>query len=249
MYFFPAKLRRRSECGGPWTEDEWISLIDMHSNNVSLEDIANNLSRTVITIRFAIKEIPSNLHNHKKVSLQSKQEKIIQFISDRNIKKLIHFTDIRNIKNIRQNGLLSVNYLKKRNLDYFYNDSYRFDGYKGICLSITNPNMHLIRSYSARNRNIKWAKIEIDPSILRSLECLFFDTNAAFSKFKDYSKNDLSNFSSLRGMFSEKVENKSGILERENKKSNETTCEQAEVIVKDYIPINKIIKVTRIYVD
>ena len=76
MYFFPAKLRRRSECGGPWTEDEWISLIDMHSNNVSLEDIANNLSRTIITIRFAIKEIPSNLHNHKKVSLQSKQEKI-----------------------------------------------------------------------------------------------------------------------------------------------------------------------------
>ena len=59
----------------------------------------------------------------------------------------------------------------------------------------------------------------------------------------------ISNFSSLRGMFSEKVENKSGILERENKKSNETTCEQAEVIVKDYIPINKIIKVTRIYVD
>ena len=42
-------------------------------------------------------------------------------------------------------------------------------------------------------------------------------------------------------MFKEEIENKSGILKRVSKKSNETTCEQAEVIVKKNIPVSKIL--------
>ena len=237
MDIVPNKLRRRSECGNPWTEGEWETLVRLHMENKSLEDIAKNLSRTTITIRFAIKEISES----RITTPPSSQSRINKFINDRNIIKLIHFTAINNIKNIKKNGLLSVDNLKRENIEFLYNDSDRFDERGGVCLSITNPNRHLIRQFTLRNKDIEWAIIEIDPSILETYDCLFFDTNASFAKCRNRSEKELSNFSSLSGMFKEEIENKSGILKRVSKKSNETTCEQAEVIVKKNIPVSKIL--------
>jgi hypothetical protein len=238
MDIVPNKLRRRSECGSPWTEDEWETLVRLHSENKPLEDIAKNLSRTTITIRFAIKEITES----RITTPPSSQSKINRFINDRNIRKLIHFTAIDNIKNIRKNGLLSVNNLKRENIEFLYNDLDRFDERGGVCLSITTPNRYLIRQFTRRNRDIEWAIIEIDPSILETHDCLFFDTNASFAKFRSRSEKELSNFSSLSGMFKEEIENKNGILKRGSRKYNETTCEQAEVIVKKNIPVSKILR-------
>mgnify|MGYP003972043411 FL=1 len=162
-----------------------------------------------------------------------KKAKIYWFLKKRNINHLIHFTDMRNIASISQHGLLSKKELIENAIPYHDNDRSRLDNYlDGICLSITEINTHLIKSFARRERHKKWAVIYIKPEVLFKNKCLFYNYNAATSKFKYKSEEELSSFEALEGMFSESVNGINGrIHERSKKENNQTTAQQAEVIL------------------
>ena len=172
-----------------------------------------------------------------------------KFIESRNINKLVHFTDARNIESITKNGLISVDTLNRKNMPYYNCDDKRLDGIThGISISVTNRNNYLLNAYNNRQKR-EWIEIELDPYLLCKANCYFFDTNAANKKFNDL-QSDLENISAFQSMFSDEVIIQDGRkLKRINKKTNETTCAQAEIIVKYQIPKSKIIKITKINVS
>ena len=131
---------------------------------------------------------------------------------------------MRNIASISQHGLLSKKELIENAIPYHDNDRSRLDNYlDGICLSITEINTHLIKSFARRERHKKWAVIYIKPEVLFKNKCLFYNYNAATSKFKYKSEEELSSFEALEGMFSESVNGINGRIHERSKKENNQT--------------------------
>jgi len=210
--------------GKPWTKEDRVLLKKYFDRGYSIEIISRIFKRSTVSIELMIKKT-----------------EIEKFLKERKIKKLIHFTDIRNLKSIRKHGLLPIKRLKEENIHYYYNDNERFDNQLGgISVSITSRNNHLLRSYHARE-NRKWAEIEIDSSVAKTHNCLFYYCNAASSDFRDTSTEHLSSFLALKDMFSESISTNKRTILRNNKASNLTTDDQAEIIVQWKIPKAKLL--------
>ncbi len=222
--------------GKPWSKEAMIEVYEKafkHKDDPKILDkLADQYGRTSVSIKLIIRGI--------------EREK---FLKSRNIKKLIHFTDERNIKSIMKNGLISVDTLKKKNMHYYNCDDKRLDGIThGISISVTNRNDYLLNAYHTRQER-EWIEIELDPYLLCKANCYFFDTNAANNKFKNC-HDELENVGAFQSMFSDEVIIQGGrTLKRTNQNINETTCAQAEIIVKYQIPKSKIIKITKINVS
>lgn len=150
-----------------------------------------------------------------------------EFLIERKIKRLVHFTSINNLDSILEHGLLSVNLLKSNNMNYICSDEYRMDcKLDYICNSISFPNYKMF--YSKRmNTNYEWIILTINSNILlHKLSAEFYKSNAASN---DYSLNrDYTGNGSLMSMFYNE--------DREtNLPSNYTTNPQAEALIKDNI--------------
>lgn len=66
---------------------------------------------------------------------------IKEFVSQRRIKSLYHFTSLQNLESILNNGLLSRDKLKENNILHYYNDNLRLENkLNAICVSISFPN-------------------------------------------------------------------------------------------------------------
>ena len=182
-----------------------------------------------------------------------RQDRISNIIKTRNITQLVHFTKKQNINSIIKNGLLSIEELKKRNLEYIYNDPERRDDWNyAISLSITNKNLFLFESFKRRQKLIDsdFVEIKIDPSVIIDNECIFCDTNAASHTFDIYRKNEeelaiLKTWIAFDAMFKKTVKrhtlNEKGKIKRFNQKPNETTCSQAEICLIGNIQPEKFI--------
>ena len=176
--------------------------------------------------------------------MQIKRAKIQKLLKDRGIEKLIHFTDKKNLPSIKKYGLRPINALKLANIEYYYNDKYRYDQQlNGISLSVTYLNKDLFKAF-AKKRKTDWVELEIDPQVITMMPCLFYDHNAASYKFNKMS-DDLSTYEALEGMFADSVTttSKKGEIKRENQKPNQTTSAQAEIIVQWGILESQILKV------
>ena len=126
------------------------------------------------------------------------KDKILEIIKTRNIIQIIHFTKKQNIGSIIKNGLLSINELKKRNINYLYNDPERKDNWdNAISLSITNKNLMLFNRFKERQKltDNDFVEIKINPTVIAEEECIFCDTNAANHTFEPYrqDENELNN--------------------------------------------------------
>ena len=182
-----------------------------------------------------------------------RQDRISNIIKTRNITQLVHFTKKQNINSIIKNGLLSIEELKKRNLEYIYNDPERRDDWNyAISLSITNKNLFLFESFKRRQKLIDsdFVEIKIDPSVIIDNECIFCDTNAASHTFDIYRQNEeelaiLKTWIAFDAMFKKTVKrhtlNEKGKIKRFNQKPNETTCSQAEICLIGNIQPEKFI--------
>ena len=182
-----------------------------------------------------------------------RQDRISNIIKTRNITQLVHFTKKQNINSIIKNGLLSIEELKKRNLEYIYNDPERRDDWNyAISLSITNKNFFLFESFKRRQKLIDsdFVEIKIDPSVIIDNECIFCDTNAASHTFDIYRQNEeelaiLKTWIAFDAMFKKTVKrhtlNETGKIKRFNQKPNETTCSQAEICLIGNIQPEKFI--------
>ena len=122
-------------------------------------------------------------------------------ISSRNIKELIHFTNISNIETIVRYGILPRNIVDQEIPEALVNDMDRFDNYRNAtCLSVSFPNYKMFYRYQNEDPDTKWVVISLSPGLLIDLAIrhfFFFKENAA--------KND-----SLRCSFEEMFGNSIG---------------------------------------
>lgn len=105
------------------------------------------------------------------------------WLNQRGISRLVHFTQLGNVPNIVQFGLIPREYLElelvKLALRGQFTDDKRLDGTPQFnCLSITSPNYSMF--YKKRQRlSGRWAVIEYDAQVLARLYFAFTPSNAA----------------------------------------------------------------------
>ena len=166
---------------------------------------------------------------------------IINILKNRNITKLIHFTDVRNMPSILEHGILPPKRLKEDGIEPHSNDPNRFDNQlEGISVSIMKRNQHVLKKFHNRDPR-QWVEIEINPDVAVTKNCLFYQTNASNGKYKDIKEEYLRSSKALASMFDDRVITKGKTYTRDNKKSFEPTDEQAEIIVRWKIPKRKIL--------
>lgn len=158
-------------------------------------------------------------------------------INNKGLKYLVHFTNVLNLDSILKNGLYSNEDLDRNKIDAHTNDEHRLEELEdGICLSIKFPNSRMFYSCRQRDQSTKWCVLVLDISILYEKKCLFFDTNAAFGKFRNVDLKYLASAQALDGLFANEIQNKDGLLQRFNSLlTNDTTDVQAEVICMEHI--------------
>lgn len=186
--------------------------------------------------------------NHQNTYFEEAQKKRVQqelkelelFLKERNIVQLVHFSNKKNHDSILKYGLLPRSVLDAKGIKYFYNDEKRIDFYcDAICLSITKENVCLKNEYK-RNKN-EFEVWYIDPKILlkSSVKRIYCQTNAANSNGKKGRT-----IEDFKSMFDDVVtynvvskDSVRTIMRKDyNRKINETTDEQAEILFFNQIP-------------
>jgi hypothetical protein len=179
-------------------------------------------------------------------------------IAKREIQHLVHFTPTINLLSIFEQGkLLSRDLLERFDIDQTdifdyieFADEIRFDDKSYINLSIQHPNSFLFnrfRQKTAEDIHITWCVLKIDPKYIYHKDTLFSVTNAANS----YNKRVVgvtSDILKFRMLFAPSLQivtsyGTKNINRPNNLKSKYPTDEQAEVLVKDEIPVSDILQV------
>lgn len=169
---------------------------------------------------------------------------------EKRVLRLVHFTNVLNLENIKKYGLCSLEQLKKRGISYHNNDSHRMDGQeKGVCLTLSNENMYVLNAFIRNNPGTKYTTLYIKPNIL-------FDLFSNQPKFRVYYNHNAaaryakSSIFDIEVMFEESFNIKTydsfigdwvtSTFTRNNKAYYETTSSQAEIIIYDGIPVEYI---------
>ena len=154
---------------------------------------------------------------------------IRSLIETREIKSLYHFTRVDNLKSILDNGLLTINSLKTKAINFYHNDDYRYEGIDSVCLSISFPNYKMFYKYRC-NCDDKWCVIELKPSILYKKDCLFCIKNAASNEETTRDNEEKKGIDGLKKLFYD-----DNIRKECNLPKCYTTNPQAEVLVLEDI--------------
>ena len=177
-----------------------------------------------------------------KSELSKSQKEIKKYVEGRKIKTLTHFTQYKNIENILAYGLKTRSNLDELGMEYCFNDGMRLDNRENsISLSISYPNYVMLWKYSQKKHCVVLA---LDPSILWEYDCAFCDVNAAAKKIRDTPLEDLRGVNALNRMF----DNPENSDEKGYRKGHaimecDPTDEQAEVLVLNGIPVDKIVEI------
>lgn len=165
--------------------------------------------------------------------------KISDFIQERKITSLYHFTKADNLHGILRNGLLSRRTLDEKGISYLYNDEVRLENkLEANCLSIGFPNYKMFYKYRDQSSGDEWCVIELNPRILYEKECLFCIENAASNNENNRSDEEKKGIDGLKKLYYNEE------YRREiNLSSDFTTNPQAEVLVLDDIGVEYIEKI------
>ncbi len=171
-------------------------------------------------------------------------------IQRRGITHLCHFTKSSNLPFIlgdgkfERNGILSTDYIRQS--DYLEElDKNRLDGHTDyVCCSVQKPNSKYMDRREIESEDDlfhQWVVLYIDPSVIDETS-LFSPVNAATAR----GRNLASGIDAFKNMFADEFEylRKSSIHSETrdpNSPLNLTTNNQAEVLIKDKIPKDKII--------
>jgi len=164
----------------------------------------------------------------------SEAAQIRQFVEQRKISHLVHFTRLENLANILKNGLVGRDELDSREQPYVFNDKLRLDHIaNSICLSVSFPNYKMFYSYRCQDQNADWVVIRLKPNILWSKTAIFCVRNAAERNIAQQSKNQRLSFQAFENMF----ENQDGYPTRELTQipSYYPTNPQAEILIVESI--------------
>lgn len=157
-----------------------------------------------------------------------------EFVKNRNIKCLTHFTQAENLESIIENGILSVDMLERDGLAFERNDLGRYDDLLNtISCSVSFPNYKYFYRLRMSDPTKDWAVIAFKPSLLWEKECIFCNENAARSTVSNIPVQNRIGldvftkiFEDIPGVYNRK---ETGIPDRY------TTNPQAEVLIPDKI--------------
>jgi hypothetical protein len=178
-------------------------------------------------------------------------------IKKRGIECLIHFTPTLNLYSIlEQKKVMSRSALESIDIDQYdildyvkFTDNIRYDDKRYINLSISSPNTFLFSKFIKKTFNdmtIKWCVLKINPKHIYDSDTLFAVTNAASSAAKNQYgiSGDIEIFKML---FAKQLKlntfNGTRNISRNNILARYPTDIQAEVLVKNSIPVSSIISV------
>tara|TARA_Y100000385_G_C13043054_1_gene616166 strand:- start:570 stop:1628 length:1059 start_codon:yes stop_codon:yes gene_type:complete len=221
------KTKKINNHGKKWTEEEDKKLSSLMLKEDSYKDLSSMFGRTPLAIELRIRRL-----------------KILQILEERNITKLVHFTDVWNAFYIGKYGILSKEELEKQNIKHSSNDDQRLDNMDNfISLSVTNINKYVLKDFNNRNKR-QWIKLYIDPKVILSDGVYFFYTNAASKVFPE--NKEIDQFSSpgaFEKMFDGEIKTSTKLIKRsvENRNLNEPTCIQSEIMIKKRITRDNII--------
>ncbi|WDJ03214.1 DUF4433 domain-containing protein [Xanthomonas campestris] len=158
---------------------------------------------------------------------------IQEYVAERGITHLVHFTREANLSSILNRGLLCRDHLIA-GTDAVFNDEHRLDGTLATCLSISSPNYKMFYQLRKNNPEEKWVVIGVQPSVLWTLPCAFCVTNAAAGAVTALPIDQRKGLAAFQRMFedwSDKTRASLGI------DAQYPTNPQAEVLVFSPIPI------------
>lgn len=143
---------------------------------------------------------PAALEN----AAELRRAQIRDFLTSRNIRYLVHFTQASDVSSILEHGLLSRDLLDQRGLPYSFTDAQRLDGHRdAICLSIDFPNSLMFYAKRQEFSHVAcWAVLRVRASVLWELDCAFIDKNAAHHSVRSAPVAQFKTFSALQQMFS-----------------------------------------------
>lgn len=161
---------------------------------------------------------------------------IEEFIENRGIKSLYHFTVIDNLEAILNYGLLSRTKLQENDFGYFYNDENRYENkLDAICVSISFPNYRMFYKYRQKYPDSVYCVLELKPSILYEKKCLFCVTNAANDSERFKNDSDKTGIDALKKLFYDDK-----YMEEVGLGMEMPTDPQAEVLILDNIEVEYI---------
>ncbi|MGB9897825.1 DarT ssDNA thymidine ADP-ribosyltransferase family protein [Thermanaerothrix sp.] len=156
------------------------------------------------------------------------KSKIQDICKNRKIEELVHFSQIENLHSIITRGLLTRDELRKRGIEYKYNDNLRLDNrLNTVSLSISFPNYKMFYKYR-NQKKVDWVVVSLKPDILWELDCAFLPTNAASSEVKKTPIEQYKKPEALEYLFNDYYGDKRRYLELPY---NYTTNPQAEILV------------------
>lgn len=178
-------------------------------------------------------------------------------IARRGIEYLIHFTPTINLLSIFEQGkLLSRALLERFDIDQTdifdyveFTDDIRFDDKSYINLSIQHPNSFLFSRFqqkTADESHVYWCVLKIDKKYIYQINTLFSVTNAA-NRHNKRNVGVTGDINKFRMMFANSLpivtSYGSRTITRNGLKDKYPTDEQAEILVKNEIPVSGILQV------
>lgn len=169
----------------------------------------------------------------RQVEKEDRPLKLSELVLSRGIKHLLHFTPVDNLKSILSKGILS-----RRKLgfsDFIATDRERLDNWRDwISTSVSFPNYSMLYKKTLHLSNVKgWVIIVISSSVIWELDCMFFPTNAASGTARNRNEERWKSVRAFNEMFGHRHH-------RQEIPDNFTTDPQAEIMIKNEIPVTYI---------
>lgn len=162
---------------------------------------------------------------------------IEEFVEERGIKSLFHFTRLNNLPSILAHGLLTKDACVCTGIAPVINDAYRYDGTGAISATVSYPNYKMFYRLRCDNPDVEWVVVELKPSLLWQTRCAFSDTNAGDGSVYNVPIPCRQGLAALRSMFCDY-----GHIERVTLEipDHYTTNPQAEVLLLDGATVDDI---------
>ena len=140
------------------------------------------------------------LQEKAKLIAENESSKIGNYLSSREIMRVLHFAPGKNLKSILENGLLSQNELWTRSIDFIAPDKDRWDGLpNGICCSLTFPNRYLLHK-KIKKFGWNFVVIEFPANTLLFKKFACFPSNASRKDLRPLAEANPENFTGIRGL-------------------------------------------------
>ena len=160
---------------------------------------------------------------------------IQDFVQERGIKCLFHFTRSENLESIHQRGLITRDALIGEGNVSACNDEYRIDNTNAVCLSIGFPNYKMFWTLRERTKDkeVDWVILAVRPAALWELPHAFCRENAAAASVTAISLEKRKSLDAFKSMYSDFDEKTRKVLRISD---DFPTNPQAEVLMLDGVP-------------